>query len=169
MARQTDKYANKFFGIAVESAANTLTFAEIQTNVDVFSKKAWILHRLEWYFKAVAISAIDAADDVIQAALCSSNKSASLGLDDASVIDLFEICQSFNDATSFQLFVNPVQRDFTNLPGGGLIIAPRPLYLAVKGTSMANALTVYCRGYFTAIDLNADEYLELVDFYRIVQ
>jgi len=169
MSVKTDKFANKFYGKVVESAANTLTFAEIPTNVDVFAKKAWILHRLEWYFAAVAISAIDAADDVIQAILTSSDKMTAVGLDNASIIDLFEVCQSFNDATSFQLWVNPIIRDFTSLPGGGLIIAPRPLYIGVKGTSMAAALTAHVRGYFTAVDLNADEYLELVDFYRIVQ
>lgn len=169
MAKQTDKFANKFYGRVVESAANTLTFAEIQTNVDVFSKKAWILHKLEWFFGSTERSKLDATDDVITAALTSSNQLSSLSLDNAGVIDLFEISVDFGTAVGFEQFISPIARDFTPLPGGGLIIAPRPLYLAVKGTSLANALTVAVRGYFTALDLTADDYLELVDFYRIVQ
>jgi len=169
MAKKTDAFANKFYGEATETAANTLTFAEIQTNVDVFAKKAWVLHKLEWYLGPGAINAIDAADDVLQAALVSSNKMSALALDDAGVIDLFELGQLFNTAVGAELTLMPLARDFTSLPGGGLIIAPRPLYVAVKGTSLAAAQSVAVRGYFTAVDLNADEYLELVDFYRIVQ
>jgi len=62
----------------------------------------------------------------------------------------------------------PFVRDFSGLPGGGLIIAPRPLFVAVKGNSLATAVTASLRAYFTVINLSADEYLELVDFYRIV-
>jgi len=169
MPKKTDQFANKFFGEVVESAANTLTFAEIQTNVDVFSKKAWVLHKLEWYFGANGLNYLDAADDVIQAALCSTNKMSSLALDDAGVIDLLELQTNFITGVGFALEKLPIARSFSDMPGGGLIIAPRPLYLAVKGTSLAGAVTMSCRGYFTAMDLNADEYLELVDFYRIVQ
>lgn len=169
MARKTDQYANKFYGKVVESAANTLTFAEIQTNVDVFSKKAWILHKLEWYFGANAINNLDAADDIFQAALVSSNKMSSLTLNDAGVIDLFELQINYITGVGFAHAVMPIARDFTAMPGGGIIVAPRPLYVAVKGTSLAGVITAEVRGHFTALDLNADEYLELVDFYRIVQ
>lgn len=169
MAKQVDKFANKFYGKVVESAANTLTFAEIQTNVDVFSKKAWILHKLEWYFGASERAKLVAPDDIITAALASSNQISALGLDNAGVIDLFEISTQLISGAGFEQFVSPVERKFSDMPGGGLIIAPRPLYLAVKGTSLASAITVSVRGYFTALDLAADDYLELVDFYRIVQ
>jgi len=169
MAKKTDLFANKFYGSVVESAANTLTFAEIQTNVDVFSKKAWVLHKLEWYFGPTGFNYLDAADDVISAALVSSNKMDALTLDDAGVIDLLELNINFITGVGFSVLELPISRSFADMPGGGLIIAPRPLYLAVKGTSLAGAVTMSARGYFTAMDLNADEYLELVDFYRIVQ
>lgn len=169
MAKQTDKFANKFYGQVVESAANTLTFAEIPTNVDVFSKKAWILHKLEWYFSAAQRILLATTADIIQAALCSSDKLSSLDLSSAGVIDLMEISMQGVPANGLMQFLAPIERDFSKLPGGGLIISPRPLYLAIKGTDLAAAVTVAARGYFTAVDLNADEYLELVDFYRIVQ
>ena len=169
MAKKTDQFANKFFGTVVEGSANTLTFNEIPTNVDVFSKKAWVLHALEWYPGVASLNALDAADDVIQAALVSSQAISALSLGDPGVIDLLEIEANVATAVGFAVSILPIRRDFTSMPGGGLIISPRPLYLAVKGISLGGALTVSCRGYFTAIDLNADEYLELVDFYRIVQ
>lgn len=170
MALQSkDKFANKLYGACVESAANTLTFKEIQTNVDIFSKQAWILHRLEWYLSGTQVDKILQAADWISAALTSSDKLTSLDLSSPGVIDLMELGIHSLTAVGYQFTQKPFVRDFSNLPGGGLIISPRPLYVAVKGESLASAVTVAVRGYFTALTLTADEYLELVDFYRIVQ
>jgi len=170
MAMQSkDKFANKFYGSCVESAANTLTFNEIQTNVDVFSKQAWLLHRLEWYLSGTQVDKILQAADWISAALTSSDKLSTLDLSSPGVVDLMELGIHSLTAVGYQFTQKPFIRDFSNLPGGGLIIAPRPLYVAVKGESLASAVTVAVRGYFTTMTLTADEYLELVDFYRIVQ
>lgn len=168
MAKKTDAFANKFFAECTESAANTLTFQELGTAVDVFSKRAWVLHRLEYQIPAPLMSYFAASDDKIAIALTSSNKMSSLLLADPAVIDLLDIKPEFATAVGFQIRVEPFIRDFSSLPGGGLIIAPRPLYLAIKGTSLAGATQVRCRGYYTQMDLAADEYLELVDFYRIL-
>lgn len=165
--KQADKFANKFFGTVTESAANTLTFKEIQTNVDIMTKRAWVLHRLEWSLLSAEIVKIAADDDTIEAALVSSDKITALGLDNPAVIDRLDIGR-FIATSGGQLVFKPFVRDFAALPGGGLIITPRPLFVAVKGTSLASALTVSCRGYYTSMELSADEYLELVDFYRIV-
>lgn len=165
-----DKYANKVYGAVTESGANTLTFAEIKTNVDVFSKAAWVLHRLEYFLRAADLDLIVGNLDTIMLALTSSDKLTTIDQSTAGVIDLFELGGHFATSVGFAYRDNPVIRDFSGLPGGGIIIAPRPLYVAVKGTSLASAVgPVTLRGYFTQLQLNADEYLELVDFYRIVQ
>lgn len=169
MKASTDKFANKFYGAVTESAANTLTFTEIQTNVDIFAKRAWILHRLEWYAPPATLDMLLAAADALTFALTSSNKLTTLGLDAAGVIDYGEISPFVATYVAASLQYKPFIRDFGNLPGGGLIIAPRPLYVAAKGVSVAAASTWQCRGYFTQLEMSADEYLELVDFYRIVQ
>lgn len=163
-----DKYSNKFYGTCTETAANTLTFAEIQTNVNIFDKVAWVLARLEWYLPPATRALFAATDDIITCALTSSNTISSLGLDSPSVIDLFEFAGILSTAVGFETMMSPIVRDFSTLPGGGIIMAPRPLYVALKGTSVASAATARVRGYFTMKELSADEYLELVDFYRIV-
>lgn len=170
MAGQTDAYVNKFYGSAVESAANTLTYAEVSTNVEVFSKIAWVIHRLEWFLEGTQFNKLLASDDVIQMALVATNSLTSLSLTYAAVIDLLNLqIGGWGAPANAYPYSTPFIRDFSTLPGGGLIIAPRPLYVAVKGTSLASALTVSVRGYFTIKELKADEYLELIDFYRIVQ
>ena len=166
--KSKDTFSNKFYGACTESGANTLSFSEIQTNVDVFSKAAWVLHRLEWYLPAATRALLVDNYDAITMALCSSDKASALELDDPSVIDLYTLEKSLATSVGYMYFQYPFIRDFGSLPGGGLIITPRPLYVGLKGTGLASASTGEVRGYFTKLELSADEYLELVDFYRIV-
>lgn len=167
--REVDKFANKGFGTVTESAANTLTFAEIQTQVDIFAKRAWVISRLEWHVNSATYLLLAASDDRLSLALTSSNTITTLTQSDPAVIDLFEIGATVATGVGFAYLQSPVIRDFTNMPGGGIIIAPRPLYVAAKGTSLASATTSTVRFYWQSIDLTPDEYLELVDFYRIVR
>jgi hypothetical protein len=164
-----DNYANKFFGQATESAANTLTFAEINTGQNIFDKRAWILHRIEWYFTKENWAALIDGADALQAALVSSNQITSLNANSAMCIDLAEISIRHQTAVGFGNLVSPYIRDFSTLPGGGLIISARPLYVAVQGASLAAAQTVRVRGYFSQIDMTPSDYLDLLDFYRLVQ
>lgn len=169
MAGKKDAYANKFYGAVTESAANTLTFGEIQTNVSIMEKIAWVLHRLEWYIPKASFDLIVNTADMLDLALAGSSGITDLGLDEAAVIDRLSIGVREATAVGFQNWSQPLIRDFSMLPGGGLIVAPRPLYVAAVGTSLAGPATVQCRGYYSVVSLSADEYIELVDFYRIVR
>lgn len=168
MPQVKDSFANKFYGSVTESAANTLTFSEIQTNISVMDKVAWVIHRLEWYLTPAQIALIADDQDAIQMALVSSQQITALGLDNPAVIDMQQISKGQATAVGYTIRTIPFTRGFESLPGGGLIIAPRPLFIAIKGTGLASAGGVSVRGYYTARELKADEYLELVDYYRIV-
>jgi len=163
-----DNFANKFYGKVVESAANTLTFAEIKTNVSIFEKAAWVLHRLEFYLSPTDLAKLLGGGDSLKMAFTMTDKITSLGLDSAGVIDMLELQHHNLTSVGFSDIQFPVIRDFTGLPGGGIIIAPRPLFVAAQGVSLATAITIEVRGYFTMMALSADQYLDLVDFYRIV-
>ncbi len=163
MAKSKDLYVNTAYGTVVETAANTLTFSEIQTNVSIFEKIAWIISRIEWYLPTATLALIAAGDDLFTMALTASNNLTALALNAPGVIDL-NVFQSGNVVSGW-----PIVRDFSSLPGGGKIVAPRPLFLGLKGTSVASAGTAECRVAFTQRVMTPDEYLELIDFYRIVQ
>ena len=169
MAKAKDLYSNKGYGQVTESAAGTLTFSEIRTNVSIFEKVAWILHRIEWYVSQAMYSLLMDASDHILMALTASDSIATLGLNVPAVIDLMDTIRIQATGVGFNDYNLPFIRDFTTLPGGGLIIAPRPLFLAVQGVSLGSAASVEARFYFTQKTLSADEYMELIDFYRIVQ
>jgi len=168
MGKARDLYSNKGFGEVVESAANTLTFSEIRTNISIFEKVAWVIHRIEWYVSQAVYGLLEDSADHIEMALVASSAISSLGLDVPAVIDLLDLFRLQATAVGFAYGVLPIARDFSSLPGGGLIIAPRPLFLAVKGTSLATPATLSARFYFTQRILTSEEYLDLIDFYRIV-
>jgi hypothetical protein len=169
-AKQTqDQYANKAYGQCIESAANTLTFTELPTNIDIMAKVAWVISRIEWYFDPTMTQLMAGGGDAIQVALTASKGIATLSMSEAAVIDFVEYEFVLRGtAANFELFQKPFLRDFSSLPGGGLIVAPRPLYVAVKGTSLASPVTANCRIYFRTIELDSASYIDLVDFYRII-
>jgi len=170
MAKARDQYSNKAYGTVTESAQGTLTFTEISTNVNIFDKVAWVVNRLEWYIPPATLALCVGGGDYIEMALCASNNISTLALNAPSVIDLNLYRMDAIGTPASALPSNwPLVRSFENLPGGGLIIAPRPLYVGVKSTSIASAATVEVRMNFRQIMMTPDEYIELIDFYRIVE
>jgi hypothetical protein len=166
-----DLFSNVAFGTVTESAINTLTFAEISTGVSVREKIAWIIGRILWYPAKLTMTGVHESADMLDMALTSSNKVDDISsLSDPAVIDLFSFgVAHYGTAGSGERYNLPFVRDFTALPGGGLIITPKPLYIAAKATSMAAAATVSCRIFYTIKTLAADEFWELVQASRIVQ
>ena len=172
MAKQatgSDRYANKAYGAVTMSAANTLTFAEIPTNVNIMDKTAWVLHRLEWFIPAGSMAEMGAIGEGLNVALTMSSSVTSLALNSAAIIDslqFFAVAILAGTSASHQQF--PVIRDFTGMPGGGLIIAPRPLFVAMVSNGAAGACSCQCRLYYTQITMSSEDYLDLIDFYRII-
>lgn len=167
--KKTDQFANKFYGTVTESGANTLTFGQINTAISIFAKQAWIIHALEWYISIANLANLVETADSLNCALVSSDKINALGLDNPAVIDLLKIQLLLRSSVGYSFEDMPIRRSFNDMPGGGIVVAPQSLFVAAQGVAANGACTVAVRGYFTQIDLSADEYIELVDFYRIVQ
>jgi len=164
-----DSFANKMYGRVIESAANTLTFSEIQTNVNFSERIAFIIHRIEWFIdRAQLLKILDGVDE-INFAMVASQNITTLGLDNPAVIDRFQIAKFQASDVGFELTQKPFIRNFSDLPGGGILVSPRPLFLAVQGVSLASAVTVEARAYYTVKELDDASYADLIDFYRILQ
>lgn len=163
-----DEFPNVVYVQVTESAANTLTFQQIQTGYGSLQKTGWIIHRLEYYLTPTDINKMANADDSIQVALVTSNLLSALTLQEASVIDLYQMESLMATAVGFSFAPQPLIRDFSSLPGGGRLVLPYPLYLAVKGTSLATALAPAARIFFTERDLGDQEWMELVQQTRLL-
>jgi len=163
-----DVYPNIVYASVVESAANTLTFTKIETGYGGLQKTAWIIHRIEWFLGIGIRSLVIDNSDAIDCALVTSNLISALDLSQAALIDLYEFKTFEKSAVGFRCFDDPITRNFADLPGGGRIVLPYPLYLAVKGVSLASAVTVKARIFFTERELGDADWMELVQQTRLL-
>lgn len=164
-----DKFANTAVITVTESAANTLTFKKLDTGVPLFEKMAWIVHRIEYFINDIAAGQFNASGDYMTLAITASAAVAALTMEDPAVLDLLQIRRSdFGAAANAHMDVFPWVKDFHQLPGGGLIVAPNPIYLAAKGTGLVAASASLVKIFYTNYALQPDEYWELVESRRII-
>jgi len=102
-------------------------------------------------------------------AVTSSDNPTDLTPDQVAIIDMTKTVRAdMGTAATAKLINWPIIRDFSQLPGGGLIVPPNPIYLAVLGVAQPGVQTLDARIYYTAIQLKGDEFWELVEARRII-
>ncbi len=165
-----DKYVQKAFAAVTMSAANTLTFSEINTGMAMFEKIAWVIHRIQYFPSMASIQELLANTDFLQMAVVGNSNMVSLSLRDQAVYDYHEMLAvvSGTPATGF-ILTRPVVKEFMGLPGGGLLVPPRPIYIAMDSGGFGAAGVCNARIEFTYKKLKADEYWELVEATRIIE
>lgn len=171
MAKQagaTDKFANLAVIGVTESAANTLTFKKLETGISLFEKMAWIIHRIEYYVEVLA-AAFNGDADFLDLGISTTDQLTAVSFSNNAVVDKLEVQRSdFGAAAVAILQQKPLYKDFTNLPGGGLILPPNPLYGFICGGGLASARSATIRLFYTNYPLSADEYWELVESRRLI-
>lgn len=163
-----DQFAQRFVIDVTESAANTLTFQQLVTGGSLFEKRALIIHRVEYQWVPTTLNLLLDGSDFVTAALTVSQNLSDLSIADPMIFDrtrwgVFDI----GTPASSQIY-DPTQiHDFSTLPGGGIIIPAFPIYAAVVGTSLASAASAHLNVWYTTKDLKPDEYIELVEAFRV--
>lgn len=162
-----DKYSNLIQVAVTQSAANTLTFTSVDLGLTIFQKVGIVISRMEIYPQAGVFGEFVADGDTFIYGLTQSNQITTLSPDENSVVYRYtQFLKVYGAATAIWEYNDPITADFSTLPGGGLIIAPRPLYAAVDSNSVAGTPEIIFRIYFTIIELKADEYFELLESRR---
>lgn len=156
-----DKFPNVIYDSCTQSAANTLTFEEINVGLNIFDKVGLIIHRVEYYKMDNLL--LDDTDTIVFG-LSQSDSWTTAGPEETSVIDhnrrrVVEI----GAATAAYMIQSPFVKEFTGLPGGGILTTPKPLYLYVDSTNLGSEATVDIRMFFTIIKLKPEEYFELLE------
>lgn len=167
MAERKDLYVNMLQQYVACSAANTLTFAEIDIGLNIFDKIGLLVNRIEYYPSSTTTQELVAATDILDMCLVQSNQIATIRIDERAVIDHVQIVPVLVGAiVSFVQVELPYARDYANMPGGGLLIAPRPLYVAIDSTGFTGAANMFVRVYFTIKKLGDSDYFELLESRR---
>lgn len=163
----TDKYANILNQTVTQSAADTLTFSEINIGLNIFDKVGLLINRIEFVPSKATVNLFATNADSLVMALSASNQISSLSFSANEIIDLLTLdAVTIGAAASGSVAQKPLTRTYESLPGGGLLVAPKPLYFGVDSASLGTAGVVEFRLYFTVIQLKPDEYFELLESRR---
>lgn len=163
-----DMYSNVAAIDLTESAANTLTVAKFAFPFSIMDKMALLINRIEYEFANLPSVLAAAADQIIGGISAISNPVLT-DPTDPGVIDTVKLSRiDFGAAATGIMYFQPFIKDFATLPGGGILVAPNPLYCAIMGVSAGAAGRVKVRVYYTYMELATDEYWQLVESRRII-
>lgn len=161
---KVDKFVNVLQQTITMSDANTITFQEINVGLNVFDKVGMLIHRVEVAISTASMNEMIVNGDVFRFSIVTSNLLSSITLEQPAVVDSVNLnVIPHGTPASAELFQNPIILDYNTLPGGGILITPKPLYLALdtSGFSVPGSATV--RFMFTIVDLKPEEYFELLE------
>lgn len=163
-----EKFANIAFVTVTETAANTLTFKKLETGIAPFEKVAFLINRIEYFYqRTVAIFA--ATGDSLVIGLSASDQFSTAELDNSAIIDYHtQVRVDLGAAGSGFFDRQPFIKDFSTLPGGGLLVAPNPIYLFGVGSSLGAATTTWVRFFYTIKHLKSEDFWELVEMRRMI-
>jgi len=168
-SKKLDTFANVAAIQVTETAANTQTSAKFAFPFSIMDKMALIVSRVEFDFVNL-MTALTASGDRMTLALTAAATVVNImNPADPLIIDSAKISRyDLGVAASGFFLRQPFVKDYSNLPGGGLLLAPSPLYAMVEGASAAVACQASFRIYYTYIELSTDEYWQLVESRRII-
>jgi hypothetical protein len=164
-----DKFANLAYLTVTESGTDTLTFAQLQLASNLMSEKAaLIIHRAEFTITNPAV--LNSTTDYTDVALTLSDRVTLLYDFSQPELLFYKRIQriDFGTAAAASLYQWPMELDFTQLPGGGLLVPADRLYIGIKsgGSSGANGATM--RLFYTVMSLDTTDYWELIDARRVM-
>lgn len=163
MAARKDVYSNLITDSVTQGAVDETTFQEVNLGLSVFDKVGLLINRLEYQFYVGGLGAAADPNSYIQCGL-STTDGITVRTNEREVVDLVQLSKlEFGTPDNAELVKMPVSRDMSTLPGGGILVTPRPLYFFVDSDGLADELTVSFRVYFTIIQLKPEEYFELLE------
>ncbi len=168
MAKKVDLYANVAAIQVIESVVNTQTSVKFQFPFSIMDKMALLINRVEYWVRGQ--SYLNGGGDSITFALSAASTVVDIyDQADPAIIDNYRLTRvDFGVAASAIFHEAPYVKDFATLPGGGILVAPNPLYGMVQGSGLGTAGFGWIKLFYTYMELSADEYWQLVESRRII-
>lgn len=150
-----------------ESAANTQTSKKFDFPFSIMDKMGLIINRIEYF---AGLADLNSTSDQVIIALTTASALVSItNQADPCLVDSISVTRyDTGVAATGHYWKNPVIKDFSDLPGGGLLVAPSPLYAMIQQAGAAGAGSAWVKLFYTYIQLTTDEYWELVESRRII-
>jgi hypothetical protein len=167
--KKMDIYSNIVAVQALQTVIDAYTTAEVQIGVSLFDKVGLLLHKVEYDLWVSSMAQLRDVSNLYQVGLVSSTNvnGGNFTMLNPDVIDTLILIPVQDEAPTARIvYQSPVTRDFTGLPGGGILIAPRPLYVALDTNGFSAVAATIARITFSLVSLSDAEYLELLQTRR---
>jgi hypothetical protein len=163
-----DTFANIAAVKVTMSGTDTLTTGKFSFPFSIMDKMGLVISRIE--YMANALTQLNTSGDYALLGLCvAASLVDALNQADPNIIDYREIVRyDYGTAASALLDQEPYVKDFSMLPGGGLLVAPNPLYAFMTSSGAGAAMNGWVKLYYTYKELGTDEYWQLVESRRII-
>lgn len=163
-----DTFANVAALLVTESAANTQTSAKFAFPFSIMDKMGLIIARVEYWFNV--LSQFNSSGDGVYIGLSAAAAITSItSQNDPLLIDSCWISRvDLGTAASGVVYTTPLVKDFTDLPGGGLLVAPNPFYGIIQSSGAAGANAAWIKVFYTYMEMDTDEYWQLVESRRVI-
>lgn len=167
--KKADNYANFAAVLVTESAANTQTAIKFAFPFSIMDKMALVINRMEYLLGNLSAGFNSTADFSTIALTSASTVTDITSQSDPLIIDSVRYSRlDYGTAASGMLITQPYIKDFASLPGAGLLVAPSPLYAMIQSSGAASAMFCWVKLFYTYIELNTDEYWQLVESRRVI-
>lgn len=157
----SDRFPNLLAARLTMSAANTLTFLELQTGAALGLSLGLMIDRVDYFPTTGSLQELIANTDYFQMGIATSNSlTDTTVITDARIISNKRLVPVLAGvAANVQLFQEP----FVESYDPPLILASPKIYLFGFSAGFAAAGTFDCRIYFRYLKLTTQEYLELAE------
>jgi len=165
---KTDTFANLAAVLVAEAVAGTAAYLKYAFPFSIMDKMGLIINRLE-YWPGNLNNLNSSTDAVIMGLSISSSITDLTDQSNPAIVDSERVQRiDLGVAASGFFFEEPLIKDFSSLPGGGLLVAPNPLYGFVQGFGAGGVMNSWIKLFYTYMELTADEYWQLVESRRII-
>ena len=163
-----DTYANIAAIFIAETVAGTPAYAKFAFPFSIMDKMALLISRVEYWYGS--IGQLNTSGDTLYAGLSTSSSVVDLtNQSDPVIVDSTRLLRvDLGAAASGTIVQQPYVKDFSNLPGGGILVAPAPLYAFVNAVGAGGVVSCWVRLYYTYMELSTDDYWQLVESRRII-
>ena len=167
-SKMADKYANIAATYFAATVADTARFVKFDFPFSVLDKVGLLINRIEYIIGA--LNFLDASGEWAIAGLCCAATVADCeDTRDPLIVDQHRITRyDHGAAASSHFMTEPFMKDFSGLPGGGILVPPNPFYAFLDSSGAGGLLTVRIRVYYQYQELAVEDYWQLVESRRVV-
>jgi len=166
--KKGDSFANLAAVHPTEGSAGTANFAKFAFPFSIMDKMALIISRIEYW--PGSLGGLNTSLDYLLCGVSIASTITDLtNQADPAIVDSLRLMRvDIGTAASGLLLGEPMIKDFSSLAGGGLLVAPAPLYGFVISAGAGGVMDAWVKLFYTYVELAADEYWQLVESRRII-